>query len=456
MTSSKSKFKILISILLCLSLLCGCAITNNRVASSSLKQTTSNISSNLVTDSMDSSDINSSETSASEPSSSSLNVISQSKLLSDIDMVTINSGYAITQDFHIVKTLDNGSNWTNILTINSVSVDSENPALFVLDDKTVYVASFTTTGIDVYKSVDAGANWNKSTIKMQVDDVNSGYGGSLFLSFINDDDGFLIANASPAAGLMSKALYKTTDGGINWSLVNNWNVGGDSLISSQADDHATKINGYTTGMSFSNAHTGFITCKYHGQTEISVYKTSDGGKNWSVDSFPLPEKYTANKGYYVDAYPPTFFGEGNKNAKMELYFCSNNTNESNYYFYSSDNGGETFHIDGIINMGLTDYCFVDDKNGFGLDGSGNIYSTSNGGITWSMSSSSLISSIASSSDPNAIQIINNVSEALKSKYSDINITNEWLGAKCLEYRYVVLFGSLKSDPRQGIGTGDTI
>ena len=49
-----------------------------------------------------------------------------------------------------------------------------------------------------------------------------------------------------------------------------------------------------------------------------------------------------------------------------------------------------------------------------------------------------------------IHIINNVSGVLKSQFPDINITNEWIGDKCVEDRYMVLFGSLKSDSRQGV------
>jgi Antirepressor regulating drug resistance, predicted signal transduction N-terminal membrane component len=47
------------------------------------------------------------------------------------------------------------------------------------------------------------------------------------------------------------------------------------------------------------------------------------------------------------------------------------------------------------------------------------------------------------------QIIDNVSDELKEKYPDINVTNQWLGNK-EENRYTVLFGCLKNDPQQGV------
>ena len=320
-------------------------------------------------------------------SSKSSNEIAQAKSFVKIDMVAINSGYAITKDFHVVKTSDGGNSWADILTISNISDDSAGSAystdfpdiaLFALDDKAVYVASFTANnGIVFEKSIDAGKSWSKSVLKIQKDSSgNSVYGGTLVLSFINKSEGFLLLSAMPACGLMSKVLYRTTDGGNNWSLASK------SLNSEQANT-MTEIHGYTTGMAFSDADTGYITCTYHGQTEISLYKTTDSGKSWSVASFPLPKEYHSSvyeKNYYVDAYPPVFFGEGNKNAKMVLYFCHDDARHA--YIYSSHDGGSTWCIDGISNMLMKTYCFVDNQNGFGLDENGTLYATKNGGVTW--------------------------------------------------------------------------
>lgn len=59
-----------------------------------------------------------------------------------------------------------------------------------------------------------------------------------------------------------------------------------------------------------------------------------------------------------------------------------------------------------------------------------------------------------SDSDNEPKIINQVSAALKAKYSDIVIANEWLGAKYnyggTDTRVTVLFGALKKDPNQGV------
>jgi hypothetical protein len=53
----------------------------------------------------------------------------------------------------------------------------------------------------------------------------------------------------------------------------------------------------------------------------------------------------------------------------------------------------------------------------------------------------------STENSSGAKIIDNVSADLKSSHSDIEITNEWISE---DFGYTVLFGSLKSDPQQGI------
>ena len=185
---------------------------------------------------------------------------------------------------------------------------------------------------------------------------------------------------------MSKALYRTTDGGDNWLMGNRWDLGGNSSSAVQGKQDA-KIQGYTTGMAFYTPSKGFITCAYHGQSEISVYQTADGGKSWSVAPIPLPEKFASSSysdHYYVDAYAPSFFDNGRQSAKMMLYFVDNNGHDSqrDTYIYSSDDGGAVWKIRGESALLMRKYCFIDDQNGYGLDENGTLHATNDGGLTW--------------------------------------------------------------------------
>ncbi len=284
-----------------------------------------------------------------------------------IDMATSELGYTISKNLHLWKTENRGISWENLLSIPALN-DYGKPALFALDAKTVWIAFNTTSGVEIQKTADAGKTSTKAELQLKTADPNSGYGGDLAISFASSTDGFLLTSTLPAAGQMSRALYKTSDGGASWALTN------DKLI---------PVSGYTTGIGFSEKGNGYITCTYHGQKEIPVYQTLDSGAHWTATALPVPEKYASlsyEKDYYIDAYPPVFFSPDHSNVKMELDFCQNG--KHSVYMYASSDRGATWNIKGNENILLVDYCFPDENTGFGLDDSGELFNTNDGGITW--------------------------------------------------------------------------
>lgn len=301
---------------------------------------------------------------------STTQVSEPSKSFLQIDMVTLDIGYAITSNFDVLKTVDGGKNWAKVLAVSGNIKKVGKPALSALDEDTLYVAFYSKSGIEVKKSIDGGKSWSAAQIEMQVNDGNPAYGGRLSLNFPDKFHGYLASSSSPAAGLMGKVFYRSWDRGERWS-----DVGVD----------LTNVDGYTTGIAFSGKNKGFITCTYHGQQEISVYKTTDRGKKWAVVSMPLPQEYAALTygNYYADAYPPAFYGKNHKEGKMILYFC--NGEKRNAYIYMTENGGTSWNIQGLSNRLMTQYCFLDNIHGFGLDEKGKLYITNNGGNSWSVS-----------------------------------------------------------------------
>jgi photosystem II stability/assembly factor-like uncharacterized protein len=304
-------------------------------------------------------------------SSASNGSLSQSKLkISEpfigVNMVTNKAGYAITKSLHILKTEDGWTDCTDLLALPNPPKNAGAPVLFLLDDKTVYTAAFTKFGISVEKSIDAGTNWSVSTIELRTDNAGSGYGRNLHMSFVNASEGFLLTSGQPAAGIMKKILYQTSDGGENWHPM----------------DSKFELDGYTTGMTFFDSNTGLITCTYHGRNDIPIYRSTDGGRRWAVVSVPIPQKFSssAERDYYADAYQPAIYGKGRTNAKMELFFCSGDKREP--YFYSTENEGASWKIDGISNRFIAEYTFTDAENGFGIDDHGKLYTTQDGGLNW--------------------------------------------------------------------------
>lgn len=295
--------------------------------------------------------------------------ISEPPDFADLDMLSADSGYAVTSGLKIVKTSDGGRSWTQISAMEGTDGAA---AICTPDKKTLYAAAFTTAGITVERFADGGANFSATSIPLSTGDFD--WGGSLSLSFVDPTHGYLLTSSFPAAGLMGRALYKTDDG-------RSWTKVADS------SGAFSSFRGYTTGMAFGNLNTGFITCTYHGETAIPVYKTTDGGKSWSVLSLPLPQEYANSSDFYADVYPPCFLPGGG--SKMELVFVQNGKHE--VYFYDSTDGN-TWRLGAASAVSpldgpdgdkvITRFSFADSLRGFGLDATGELFVTEDGGAKW--------------------------------------------------------------------------
>lgn len=355
------------------------SIESSSAATSNISAATSNAASSLVSSS-GSSEISDKKliskktvvTVSDKKAANQVGTNNELKPLIDINMVTDKIGYAITNNQQICKTNDGWVYETDLLSLKSSHNNIGKPALFSFNATTIFTAIFTSSGIEIKKSTDSGKNWAETNIKMQTDSIDSGYGGNLAICFTDTTHGFLLSSSMPAGGIMGRVLYKTLDNGENWVSVNK---------SENSKKQLSQINGYTSGMTFFNSNIGIITCTYHGETNIPVYRTTDGGNSWSIVSVPIPKKFTSAKDrFYADAYSPSVFGTDRKNVKIELVFCCGNERYS--YVYNSNDCGKSWKIGGISNKILVKYSFINSENGFGTDENGQLYTTHNGGLTW--------------------------------------------------------------------------
>lgn len=136
----------------------------------------------------------------------------------------------------ILGTNDGGNTWTP-----QVTADEDYPILYSLsftDANNVWASG---RGGDVYHSTNGGQTWNlQTTIDLP------GYSG-VYINFVTDQIGYASSYYE---------LYKTTDGGDNWTEL------------------STEY--YFTDMSFLDAQTGWAA-SHNGD----IMYTSDGGANWS-------------------------------------------------------------------------------------------------------------------------------------------------------------------------------
>ena len=170
---------------------------------------------------------------------------------------------------------------------NSESVDTSNSMFYdgsdaddassgwvdvqIFSDTLIYRTYFSESEekIAVEKSTDGGQSWRKNFVSYK----EYGYGiNEVYISFINELEGYLLYCGSPGAGLMNEVIFKTIDGGKTFSEI---------------ADISTQISNYPNGMEFLTSEIGYITVTYHGHN-VFFYQTNDGGKTWFEQSIALP------------------------------------------------------------------------------------------------------------------------------------------------------------------------
>lgn len=212
----------------------------------------------------------------------------------------------------LFKTLNGGVNWFNIPLVPNMGISQ----MFFLNHDTGWECQLG-TGPDVRLTTDGGITW-----EVRTSGINSSNSYPLF--FLNYNTGFC------GAGL---DLYKTTNAGQNWNLLNTFS---DNIHS----------------VYFININTGWC-----GLSLNKISFTSDGGNSWINQ--PLPPNSSSN------TYDISFFNNILGYAGTSFNKIFKTTNGGLNWGYQIDTGGSV-HT-----------AFSDSLHGW--TGNVGIYSTSDGG-----------------------------------------------------------------------------
>lgn len=278
-------------------------------------------------------------------------VSSQIGSLKQITMFDQKKGWALTSENEVLYT-DSGID--NFQSVHKVETVDQNTDYFVnacfLNKKTAYLVFFSGENIVVESTMDAGQSWKQVLVPYKE------YGGAneAFISFIDEQNGYLLYCSDPGSGQMTKILFETKDGGDNFEAIS---------------DLSNDISGYPTGISFSSLSQGYIATTYHGENKY-LFQSTDSGVTWESLSLEQYDKITDVS--YVEGYPPVFFGEENQKGKLVLKYVG--TDKNSYIEYSTQDGGSTFTITGPLECdSIQSYSSVDEKEGYIVDESGKVF-----------------------------------------------------------------------------------
>jgi len=245
--------------------------------------------------------------------------------LNDVFMINENTGYAAGNTGVILRTTNSGNNWSNIF--GQTNYDALSVNFLNLNTGWIYLKSNSERDSTFFlKTTNNGVSWNKSFI-----DTNEIPGGFINFQFINENTGFLADFYK---------LRKTTNGGLNWSV----------LYDSGA-----------TGVYFSNEQTGWI-----GRFNSGIWKTTDAGLNWIQQYGFMAHQYNTEFHFINDQ--TGFFAGGNPLGSL----------------YRTTSGGSNWDLLSV-SYGVTGFSFPNINTGYVLSygfWGYEIAKTTNTGVNW--------------------------------------------------------------------------
>jgi photosystem II stability/assembly factor-like uncharacterized protein len=229
--------------------------------------------------------------------------------INTLQMVSATKGWALLwtsnpdhdSTLAVARTTDGGRTWTDVTPLTAVRALGTGQGLLqaATAERAWFAVPTSTSGPPgktlVFGTLDGGRSWRKSA------GVPDGF-DPLALDFVSPNRGWLLESLGAAMQQNPVRLYRSTDGGLRWSLIaRSPRLAGDPPTSSGLPLYCDK-----DGLAFATAQAGWIT-GYCNSLPDAVLVTSDGGARWATEPLPLPATICEQAGCEVPA-PQSFGG----------------------------------------------------------------------------------------------------------------------------------------------------
>lgn len=184
-------------------------------------------------------------------------------------------GWGITESY-LVRTNDGGSTWYDVTPPDVEEVGST-VETFILDNDHAWVQkpdfnNFPNNGL-LYRTSDGGLTWTISSTPFSSGD----------LSFIDSNNGWMLADLGVGAGSNAVAVFQTRDGGATWmqTYTNDPNL-------PEASD-SLPLGGIKSDLVPINMQTAWVGGVIYAPGTVYLFRTDDGGQSWTQVDLELPE-----------------------------------------------------------------------------------------------------------------------------------------------------------------------
>ncbi|HET7420543.1 MAG TPA: hypothetical protein VFL27_09200, partial [Candidatus Dormibacteraeota bacterium] len=209
-------------------------------------------------------------------------------------------------------------------------------------------------GMHLYRSVDRGDHWELRPTPAFP---------SRYLSFVDDQEGWLLAPGSPATQCQEQnaIVWHTVDAGASWHQ-----TPARGLAAAQCKD----------GIWFADAKHGFVTASDPNHRP-TVYRTSDGGATWNAAVIQDPAYFKSQPGGFT--LQVVWMKQFGSTVYLEAYGTQDDPNlpRDNQFILRSVDGGASWTL--VTKTGSRSVVMVTESRWLDLSAPGRSFESVNGG-----------------------------------------------------------------------------
>lgn len=185
-------------------------------------------------------------------------------------------------DGGIFKTADGGTTWAPVfdnayaLSVSEITIDKNNPQIMYVGTGDHVLGGYSHMGNGIYKSTNGGSSWVQSGLT-QVGTI-----GKIVIDPSNSNILYAATTGNPFISDNNRGLYKSTDAGVTWTQV--LFLGQNAGVADLVIDPNTPTTLYCTGRYRKRSDSYSLLIG----PEARIYKSTNGGSSWDTLSNGLP------------------------------------------------------------------------------------------------------------------------------------------------------------------------